>query len=249
MRELSRLLMVLLVAALVPGCATMKRGTEPQVIEVNTEPDGAVCRVVRDGDEVALIGGTPGRANVTRAYSALALSCRKDGYLDAEITVESGVEEDEAHSMALATVSTISATATGVSVTSTVLATMMSAGAAATGGLLLAIGGAIGFIVDAITGAMFDYPTSIALTMVPREFPTEEARDAFFAREEERLRMLATQERNKVQEDECTGSRSRSPRCRNDTEAVQEALDRKLASLARLRERTSVAPPGPAAGG
>jgi len=246
---LSRLLIVLLVAALLPGCATLKRGTEPQVIEVTTEPDGAVCRVVRDGDEVALIGDTPGRANVTRAYSALALSCRKDGYLDADITVESGVNPDEAHSMALATVTTFSATATGVSVTSTVLATMMSAGAAATGGLLLAIGGAIGFIVDAITGAMFDYPTSIALTLVPREFPTEAARDAFFAREEERLRTLATQERIKVQEDECTGPRSRSPRCLNDTAAVEEALDRKLASLARLRERTTVAPPGPAAGG
>lgn len=236
----ARLALLLALTALTPGCATVMRGTT-QGIEVATAPQGAACRVARNGEEVALIGTTPGRASVTKAYSALALACRKEGYLDAEIAVESGVDQDQADSMAMATVSTVAAGATGVSVTSTVLSSVMSAGAAATGGLLLAIGGAVSFIVDAISGAMFDYPAAITLTLVPREFPTAAAQDEFFAREEDRLRTLAAQERIKVQEDECTGSRSRTPRCRNDTEAVAEALERKLETLARLRERTSVA--------
>jgi hypothetical protein len=43
------------------------------------------------------------------------------------------------------------------------------------------LGGVIGVVVDAASGAMMKYPESISFTLVPVAFPTEEARDKFFA--------------------------------------------------------------------
>jgi hypothetical protein len=43
------------------------------------------------------------------------------------------------------------------------------------------LGGIIGVVVDAASGAMNKYPESISFTLVPVTFPTVEARDKFFA--------------------------------------------------------------------
>jgi hypothetical protein len=52
--------------------------------------------------------------------------------------------------------------------------------AATLGNILL--GGVIGVVVDAASGAMSKYPESVTFTMIPAVFDSPEARDAFFAR-------------------------------------------------------------------
>lgn len=49
------------------------------------------------------------------------------------------------------------------------------------------LGGIIGIAVDAASGAMVKYPESVKYTLVPVSFPTESARDAYFARLRETL--------------------------------------------------------------
>jgi hypothetical protein len=44
------------------------------------------------------------------------------------------------------------------------------------------LGGGIGLVIDATSGAMAKYPESASLELIPARFPTIEARDAFYAR-------------------------------------------------------------------
>jgi hypothetical protein len=44
------------------------------------------------------------------------------------------------------------------------------------------LGGGIGLMVDAASGAMAKYPENASVTMTPSAFPTEQARDTFYAR-------------------------------------------------------------------
>lgn len=51
----------------------------------------------------------------------------------------------------------------------------------------LILGGVVGVAIDASTGALNDYPESITIEMTPKEFQSEEERDEFFQRREERV--------------------------------------------------------------
>ena len=85
------LLPVILPAALlVSGCATVIAGTN-QTLTVNSVPQGATCRLTRDGTEVATIASTPGTLALGKSSGYLRVVCAKPGYLDAVVTMVSHV--------------------------------------------------------------------------------------------------------------------------------------------------------------
>ena len=90
-------------------------------------------------------------------------------------------------------------------------------------------GGLIGVAIDAGSGAMSEYEPSITLTLVPAEFRTDAARDAFFARMRTEFLAQSEQvmERIKVK---CSGSA-----CDSQLKAAAAAEEAKLADIETRR--------------
>lgn len=75
-----RLLAVLLLAALLPACATITSGTT-QNISVITDPPGATCQLLRDGGVLAIVNPTPGTVSVSKSSRDIAVNCTRPGRL------------------------------------------------------------------------------------------------------------------------------------------------------------------------
>ncbi len=78
-----RCLGVLLLLLLVSSCATAIKGTE-ETVTIETDPQGAACDLMRDGEVVALVDQSPGAVEVERSESDIEVRCRLDGYEVAE---------------------------------------------------------------------------------------------------------------------------------------------------------------------
>jgi hypothetical protein len=127
---------------LVGGCATVTSGGF-QSIDIRTEPEGADCRFMREGDTVARVSPTPGPILIGKSAANISVLCRKSGYEDLSGTIGSGFQP-----MTLGNI---------------------------------VLGGLIGVVIDASTGAMMKYPESVTFLLVPHEFRSEADRDRFFA--------------------------------------------------------------------
>jgi len=123
-----RLTTVLLLAGLLPGCATIIDGST-QNLTVSTEPAGATCTLDREGMRVAIVSPTPGTIRIDKSKRDIAVSCRKPGFQTAQVGHVSGFR------------------------------------GTTFGNLIL--GGGVGFIVDASTGASFEYPPEVKVAMAP----------------------------------------------------------------------------------
>jgi hypothetical protein len=64
------------------GCATITTGTS-QVVLVDTEPTGAICRFSRLDEEIGVVNPTPGMLHVDKSIYSLAAACSKDGFYPA----------------------------------------------------------------------------------------------------------------------------------------------------------------------
>lgn len=85
-------LAVLLGAALaVTGCASIASGTSQQIM-VNTNPPGATCDFVREGNVIAKVN-TPGDVTIRKTKHDILLKCSKEGYQEATYFNHSGIEE------------------------------------------------------------------------------------------------------------------------------------------------------------
>lgn len=78
-----RLLTIILVAGLsaLTGCATLTTGTD-QSVEVATDPEGAACTFIRNGETIGVVDPTPGTLRVSKANADILVRCTKAGYLD-----------------------------------------------------------------------------------------------------------------------------------------------------------------------
>jgi len=219
--------------ALTGGCATIVRGIS-QDVQVATDPAGAACELRgKDGkvlDEVAL---TPGYVRVRKGLDTYVVACRKDGFLDATSALDSGMEGDQAAGMTWGALSGLQGTA-GSTVTSAALGTMMPAATASTLATWFGIAGVVSFAVDLATGAMFEYPPGVALTLVPSTFPSPIERDRFFDREEARLREQHAIRRRELVSD-CKVA------CQGAITSMDKAIVRDIAELERLRASAKVA--------
>ena len=96
------------------------------------------------------------------------------------------------------------------------------------------LGGIIGIIIDASSGAMVEYPTSIDFVLFPVEFTSAEERDVLFARQRDAV--MAETDRLKVQvRAQCT-----TGDCAYKYKPIDEARDAKLNALEERRKRAKV---------
>jgi hypothetical protein len=70
------------------GCATITTGSD-DLVTIDTDPNGAICRLTADGIQVAVINPTPGSIEVPKSKNDLTVRCDRDGYLPAEGVIES----------------------------------------------------------------------------------------------------------------------------------------------------------------
>lgn len=80
LHTLKRLLPALLLAALLPACATITTGTS-QSIAVMTDPPGASCSLSREGGVIAVVNPTPGTVTVSKSSRDIAVNCTRPGHL------------------------------------------------------------------------------------------------------------------------------------------------------------------------
>lgn len=57
---------------------------------VNTNPSGANCEFVRQGNVIARVSQTPGGATIKKTKHDITLKCQKDGYQEATYLNHSG---------------------------------------------------------------------------------------------------------------------------------------------------------------
>jgi hypothetical protein len=73
------------------GCASILSGTT-QTTTIETKPDGARCEVVRDGKVVASVNKTPGSVSFPKTNDDAELICKKEGFNDVKVPMESGID-------------------------------------------------------------------------------------------------------------------------------------------------------------
>ena len=104
------------------------------------------------------------------------------------------------------------------------------------------LGGGIGLIVDAASGAMTKYPGSIHITMVPASFATAEQRDLFFDALVTR-RETEFQEASEELETQCRAKGAEL--CGMARKKLKQAHEEVLATVERQRQTATVAGPSP----
>lgn len=96
------------------------------------------------------------------------------------------------------------------------------------------IGGGIGLMVDAASGAMAKYPENATVTMIPSTFATAEARDAFYARLKEdavkRWDSWSIKASSKCEEDKVRSLKGGAAGAVEDCQAQQDHFNAKKAT-------------------
>lgn len=115
--------------------------------------------------------------------------------------------------------------------------------AATLGNILL--GGIIGVVVDAASGAMMKYPESVTFTLVPKQFDSDAARDKFFADMRDTFLSEYAEVVARIKA-KCTPEN-----CENELKAAEAGRDSRLAEIEKRRLLAKVKPPigAPAAAG
>ena len=71
------------------GCSSIIEGTSQEIL-VNTNPPGANCEFVREGNVIARVQQTPGGATIKKTKYDITLKCDKPGYQEATYLNHSG---------------------------------------------------------------------------------------------------------------------------------------------------------------
>ena len=86
-----KLIKLAVVAALVPlaACSSVIEGTSQEIL-VNTNPSGANCVFVREGNVIARVQETPGGATIKKTKHDITVRCNKQGYMEGSYLNNSG---------------------------------------------------------------------------------------------------------------------------------------------------------------
>lgn len=107
------------------------------------------------------------------------------------------------------------------------------------------LGGGIGLIIDASSGAMVRYDDPPMMLLTPQRFPTESARDTFFAQASDEVRRLAdTEIERKRKSDAICQTPSSRDHCQNILKERRERRDTELAVLEQKRLAVKIQPEG-----
>jgi hypothetical protein len=86
-----RFVKLAVVAALAPlaACSSVIEGTSQEIL-VNTNPSGANCVFVREGNIIARVQETPGGATIKKTKHDITVRCNKQGYMEGSYLNNSG---------------------------------------------------------------------------------------------------------------------------------------------------------------
>jgi hypothetical protein len=99
------------------------------------------------------------------------------------------------------------------------------------------IGGIIGLVIDASTGAMTTYPDTVTITLLPHEFASNAARDAFFGSLTQSV-VVAHEESIKRVKTVCPAAE-----CDRQLAALRTSQTARLAEIEQRRTLAKVRPP------
>jgi hypothetical protein len=71
------------------ACSSIIEGTSQEIM-VNTNPAGAECSLMRQGNSIARIDPTPGAATIKKTKYDITIVCNKEGYQEATYLNHSG---------------------------------------------------------------------------------------------------------------------------------------------------------------
>lgn len=71
------------------GCSSIIEGTSQEIL-VSSNPSGADCEFVREGNVIARVVQTPGGVTIKKTKHDITLKCHKDGYQEATYLNHSG---------------------------------------------------------------------------------------------------------------------------------------------------------------
>jgi hypothetical protein len=186
----------------VAACASVADGTS-QNITVATDPTGAQCDLVREGKSIGIIGSTPGTINVAKDADDLIITCERDEYQSAKVT-------------------------------------LVSKFTGATFGNII-LGGGIGILIDAASGANNRYPDRADIIMTPAVFRSVADRDRHFDKLVARLNKQAEAAKAVIAK-ECEGELSGSAHCDSGPKTIEKNRQTELQRLEADRQRIIIDP-------
>lgn len=125
---MSRAAALAAISLVIGGCATVTTGTT-QPINIDSDPQGAECTLTREGQTLATVTTPKQSLTIKRHAATLHVACRKDGFEEGRVVLNSRYESSS------------------------------------TGNFLL--GGVIGVMVDASSGASSRYDSYVLVRMTP----------------------------------------------------------------------------------
>lgn len=91
MLNFCRIVILMLIAVIPTGCATILAG-KTQTVALNTNPPGARCELIREGRVIGTVESTPGAVMLHKTKHDIDVECRKDGHINSKGFAESGTE-------------------------------------------------------------------------------------------------------------------------------------------------------------
>jgi hypothetical protein len=149
---------LLLIGCLLSSCATMTRGRD-EVISVESTPSGANATISCAGN-ISASSTTPAHFTIPRKADGCHIDIAKSGMKMKEIQLERGING----SYWLNFIPTVGFPIGGI------VSTLGDRNNNSPGWYALGLAGAAGFIVDHVTGAMYDHnPNPINVTLQPEQ--------------------------------------------------------------------------------
>jgi len=153
-----RCVALLLIGVLLSSCATITRGRD-EVIAVESSSSGANA-TIRCAGNVSASGVTPARLTIPRKADGCNVNVEKSGMKTRNIELERGFNS----SYWLNFIPTVGFPIGGI------VSTLGDSNNNSPGWYALGLAGAVGFIVDHVTGAMYDHnPHVINVTLQPEQ--------------------------------------------------------------------------------
>lgn len=148
-----RYIALLLIGCLLSSCATISHGSN-EVIAVESSPSGANA-TIRCAGNISVSGTTPARLTIPRKADGCNVNIEKNGMKTQNVQIERGFTGAYWLNFGPSLGFPISVFASDL-------------GDYSTGWLIVGLAGAAGFVVDRVTGAMYDHdPHVINVTLQP----------------------------------------------------------------------------------
>jgi hypothetical protein len=87
--KLTALVAAAVAASGLSACSSVIEGTSQEIL-VNTNPPGADCQFLREGNVIASVPATPGGVTIKKTKHDITLKCHKQGYQEATYLNHSG---------------------------------------------------------------------------------------------------------------------------------------------------------------